>query len=81
MFNILIARSSSAMTSPTGTVNGNRRSGRQKNRWEGSVKVCTWMDFASTSVALDDRTKRKGIVETSMMRKRNCKVMGYFRLN
>ena len=42
-----------------------RRKGRQKKRWEDSIKGWTGMDFASSTRAAEDRTRWKGIVVKS----------------
>ena len=39
------------------TMNGKRRRGRQKKRWEDSIKEWTRMDFASSARVAEDRTR------------------------
>ena len=72
-----ISRSSSlAKTILQHTVQGKRRKGRQKKRWEVS-KEWTGMDFASSTRTAIDRTRWKGIVvKSSLVPQRPCKVMG-----
>ena len=41
---------------------GKRRRGRQKKRWEGNIKEWTGVDFASSTRAAEDKTSWKGIV-------------------
>ena len=53
-----VSRSSGiAKTILPGTVKGNRRRGRQKNRWEDNIKEWTGMDFASLTRAAENRTR------------------------
>ena len=60
-----ISRSSGlAKTVLQGTVKGKRR-GRQKKRWEDNIIEWTRMDFASSTRAAENRTRRKGIVANS----------------
>ena len=47
------------------TVQGKRRKGRQKKRWEDNIKEWTGMDFASSARAAEDRTRWKRIVAKS----------------
>ena len=42
-------------------------SARQKKRWVDNIKEWTGMDFASSTRAAVDRTRRKGIVVKSSM--------------
>ena len=52
-----ISRSSGlAKTILQGTVQGKRRKGRQKMRWEDTIWEWTGMDFASSTRAAEDRT-------------------------
>ena len=44
---------------------GRRRKGRQKKRWEDNIKEWTELDFASSTRAAEDRTGWKGIVVKS----------------
>ena len=56
---------------------GNRRYGRQKKRWEDNVKEWTGMDFASSTRADEDTTRWKGIVvKSSLVPQRPRTVMG-----
>ena len=69
--------SSLAKTILQGTVQGKRRKGRQKKRWEDNIKEWTGMDFASSTRAAEDRTRWKGIVvKSSVVPRRPHKVMG-----
>ena len=66
-----------AKTILQGTVKGQRKRGRQKKRWEGNIKEWTGMDFASSTRAVENRTRWKGIVEnSSVVPRRPSKVMG-----
>ena len=66
-----------AKTILQGTVQGKRRKGRQRNRWEDNIKEWIGMDFASSTRTAEDRTRWKGIVvKSSVMSQRPCKVMG-----
>ena len=56
-----------AKTVLQGTVNGKRRKGSQKKRWEDNIKEWTWMDFASSTKAAEDKTSWKGVVAKSSM--------------
>ena len=47
------------------TVQGKRRKGRHKKRWEDNIKEWTGMDFASSTRAAEDRTRWKGIAAKS----------------
>ena len=61
---------------------GKRRKGRQKKRWEDNVKEWTGMDFASLTRATEDRTRRKGIVvKLSVVPQHPHKVMEWTRLD
>ena len=52
---------------------GKRKRGRQKNRWEDSIKG---MDFASSTGAAENRSRWKGIVaNSSVVPRRPSKVM------
>ena len=44
---------------------GKRKIGRQKKRWEDNIEEGTGMDFASSTRAAENRTKWKGIVANS----------------
>ena len=48
-----------------GTVRGARRRGRQRKRWENSIKEWTGMDFSQTQRAVDDRKKWRQVVTRS----------------
>ena len=48
-----------AKTILQGTVQGKRRKGRQKKRWEDNIKEWTGVDFASSTRAAEDRTRWK----------------------
>ena len=62
-------------------MHGKRRKGRQKKRWEDSIKEWTEMDFASSTRAAEDRAIWKGIVIKSfVVPQRPHKVMGLTRL-
>ena len=66
-----------AKTILQGTVQGKRRKGRQRNRWEDNIKEWIGMDFASSTRTAEDRTRWKGIVvKSSVVSQRPCKVMG-----
>ena len=54
-----------AKTILQGTVEGARRRGRQKKRWEDNVKDLTGMGFGDPLRAAEDREGWKGIVATS----------------
>ena len=47
------------------TVNGARKSGRQKMRWEDNIKEWTGMEFGVSLKAAEDRERWKGIVAAS----------------
>ena len=46
-----------AKTILQGTVNGKRKRGRQKKRWEDNIKEYTGMDFASSTRTAKNRTR------------------------
>ena len=73
-----VSRSSGlAKTILQGTVNGKRKRGRQKKRWEDSIKEWTGVDFASSTRAAENRSRWKGIVaNSSVVPRRPSKVMG-----
>ena len=73
-----VSRSSGlAKTILQGTVQGKRRKGRQKKRWEDKIKEWTGMDFANSTRADEDRTWWKGIVvKSSVVPQQLHKVMG-----
>ena len=61
-----VSRSSGlAKTILQGTMNGKRRGGRQKKRWEDNIKEWTLMDFASSTRAVKDGKRWKGVVAKS----------------
>ena len=61
-----ISRSSGmAKTILQGTVQGARRRGRQKKRWEDNIKEWTGMGFGDSMRAAEDSEGWKGIVATS----------------
>ena len=47
------------------TVEGKRKRGRQKRRWEDHIKEWAGMDFASSTRTAESRTSWKGIVANS----------------
>ena len=50
---------------------------KQKKRWEDNIKEWTGMDFASSTRAVKNRTKWKGIyANSSVVPRRSFKVMG-----
>ena len=54
-----------------------RRKGRQKKRWEDNIKEWTGVDLASSTRAVEDRTRWKRIVvKSSVMLQRPHKFMG-----
>ena len=56
---------------------GKRRKGKQKKRWEDNIKEWTGMDFASSTRAAEDRIRWKVIlVKSSVVPQRPHKVMG-----
>ena len=58
-----VSRSSGiAKTILQGTVKGKRKRGRQKKRWEDNIKEWTGMDFASSTRAAENRS-RKGLLQ------------------
>ena len=66
-----------AKTILQGTVKGKRKRGRQKKRWEDNIKEWTGMDFASSIMAAENRSRWKGIVANSaVVPRRPSKVMG-----
>ena len=63
-----ISRSSGmASANLQGTVNGARRRGRQKKRWEDNIKEWTGMEFGDSMSAAEDKEWWKGIVAMSPM--------------
>ena len=58
-----IPRSSGlAKTILQGTVEGKRRKGRQKKRWEDNIKQWAGLDFAGSTKAAKDRTISQGLL-------------------
>ena len=57
--------SQSLLAIQQGIVQGKRRKGRQKKRWENNIKQWTGMGFASSTRAAEDRTRQKGNVVKS----------------
>ena len=53
----MVSRSSGlAKTILQGTIQGKRKRGRQKKRWEDNIKEWTGMDFASSTRAAENMT-------------------------
>ena len=75
---LMASRSSGlAKTILQGTVKRKRKRGRQKKRWEDTIKKWTGMDFASSTRAAENRSSWKGIVaKSSVVPRRPSKVMG-----
>ena len=64
-----------------GTVKGKRKGkikrGRQKKRWEDTIKEWTGMDLANSARAAENRTRWKEIIANlSIVPRRPFKVMG-----
>ena len=60
-----------------GTVNGKRKRGRRKKRWEDNIKEWTGLDFAGSAGAAGGRSGWEGIVaNSSVVPRRPSKVMG-----
>ena len=60
-----------------GTAKGKRKRGSQKTRWEDNIKEWTRMDFASSTMVAENRSRWKGIVlNSSVVPRRTPKVMG-----
>ena len=63
-----VSRSSGlAKTILQGTVKGGRRQGRQRKRWEGSVKEQTGLEFAKSQRAVENREKWGKLVAKSSL--------------
>lgn len=61
-----ITRSSGmAKTFLQGTVEGGRKRGRQKKRWEDNIKEWTGLTFAESQKAVDDRQEWRELVARS----------------
>ena len=66
-----------AKTILQGRVKGQRKRGRQKKRWEDNIKEWTGIDFTSSTMAAENRTRWKRIVaNSSVVPRRPPKVMG-----
>ena len=62
----LVSRSSGlATTILQGTVKGGRRRGRQKKRWEDSIRERTGLEFAKSQRAVENRGKWRTLVVKS----------------
>ena len=48
-----------------GTVKGGRRQGKQRKRWEDSIREWTGLEFAKTKRAVENREKRRRLVVKS----------------
>ena len=48
-----------------GTVKGGRRQGRQRKRWEDSIRECTGLEFAMFQRAVENREKWRTLVVKS----------------
>ena len=54
-----------------GTVKGGRRQGRQRKRWENSIREWTGLELAKSQRAVENRENwRKLVVKSSVVRKR-----------
>ena len=54
-----------------GTVKGGRRQGRQKKRWEDTIREWTGLEFAKSQRAVENREEwRKLVVKSSVVPKR-----------
>ena len=47
------------------TVNGGRRQGRQRNRWEDNIMEWTGLEFSKSQRAVENRKKLRKLVEKS----------------
>ena len=67
-----VTRSSGlAKTILQGTVTGVRRQGRQRKRWENTVREWTGLEFVKPQRAVENREKwRKQVVKSSVVPKR-----------
>ena len=54
-----------AKTILQGTVKGGRRQGRQRNRWEDSIRERTGLEFAKSQRAVENREKWRKLVAKS----------------
>ena len=50
--------------------------GRQKKRWEDTIKVCTGTDFASSSRAAETELDENGVADSAAVPYRPYKAMG-----
>ena len=64
-----VSRSSGlAKTILQGTVNGERRQGRQRKRWEDNIKEWTGLEFGKSQRAVENREKwRKLVAKSSVL--------------
>ena len=46
-------------------VKGERRQGRQRNRWEDNITECTGLEFAKSQRAVENREKRRELAAKS----------------
>ena len=54
-----------------GTVDGGRRQGRQKKRWEDNIREWTGLEFAKSKRAVENREKwRKLVAKSSVVPQR-----------
>ena len=61
-----VSRSSClAKTILQGTVQGGRREGRQRNRWEDNIREWTGLEFAKSQRAVENREKRRKLAVKS----------------
>ena len=67
-----VSRSSSlAKTTLQGTVNGGRRQGRQRKRWEDNIREWTGLESAESQRAVENREKwRKLVAKSSVVLQR-----------
>ena len=67
-----VSRSSGlAKTTSQGTVNGRRRQGRQRKRWEDNIREWTGLEFSKSQRAVENREKwRKVVVKSSVVPQR-----------
>ena len=56
-----------AKTILQGTVKGERRRGRQRKRWEDSIRKWTGLEFAKSQRAVENRGKWRKLAEKSSM--------------
>ena len=54
-----------AKTILQGTVKGGRRQGRQRKRWEDSIRERTGLEFAKSQRTLENRERWRKLVEKS----------------